>query len=170
MKNKKFSKHNKDKRINTIIEIRKEVLEAIQFKYNNLDFGKYNEEDRKNIRKELREIAELVRDKDIVVEQLEDFESAVRANKNEKVDLIGETRKQVIKMLHFKRDSIIATQYDQEELGIVHQELKEMEDMVIEKDRLFGCSQQKGQCKAENKKRNAHLNKYFNFDAGPNLE
>lgn len=52
------------KKINTKIDIRKEVLEMIGKKYNNICVGDYDPVELEIVQTELKEIAEMVRDKD----------------------------------------------------------------------------------------------------------
>lgn len=56
------------KETNTKIEIRKEMLELIRKKYNNICVGDYDPVELEIVRTELKEIAELVRDKDKLIE------------------------------------------------------------------------------------------------------
>ena len=56
------------KETNTKIEIRKEVLELISKKYNNICVGDYDPVELDIVQAELREMAEMVRDKDKLME------------------------------------------------------------------------------------------------------
>ena len=52
------------KKENTKIEIRKEILQLIRSKYDNICVGDYDAEELEVVQQELKEIAEMVRDKD----------------------------------------------------------------------------------------------------------
>lgn len=52
------------KEINTKIEIRKEILELIRNKYDNICVGDYDKIELEIVQKELIEIAEMIKDKD----------------------------------------------------------------------------------------------------------
>lgn len=52
------------KETNTKIEIRKEVLELISKKYNNICVGDYDPVELEIVQTELKEMAEMIRDKD----------------------------------------------------------------------------------------------------------
>mgnify|MGYP007056163808 CR=1 FL=1 len=169
MKNKKFSRNNKNKRVNTIIEIRKEVLEMIRSIGDTIDLDLHTEKNQKIIKKELREIAEMVRDKDRLIERLEELKVNKKKIKEDEKSLTNQIKAQVIIMLHARRKNIIATQYDEEELAIIDLELNEIERMVREKERLIKRKNQDGQGKS-NGRINPHMSRYFKMDCGPNIE
>ena len=69
MGNRKFSKSNKEKRVNTIIEIRKEILEMLRDLNTDLGWEVTNPEDRAKIDNEVREIAKIISSKDAYMEK-----------------------------------------------------------------------------------------------------
>jgi len=71
-----------NKSINTKIEVRKEILEIIHKKYDNICVGDYNSEELEVIQKELKEIAEMVRDKDKYIELMKEHKNKKDKNIN----------------------------------------------------------------------------------------
>lgn len=63
------------KNINTKIEVRKEILEIVRKKYDNICVGDYDSEELEVIQKELKEIAKMVRDKDKYIELMEEYKN-----------------------------------------------------------------------------------------------
>jgi len=164
MKNKKVCRCNKYKKTNTIIEIRKEMLEIMREFIDDLD-NKHsiNSQEKSLIMAEVMQIAEMIRDKDKLMPKLEDL--SIQDKKNRKVDneTIKETRKKIIESLRKKKDSIIATQYDSEELEIVENELGDVEKLIVEKDRLLVKPSLESE-KDKKSKINPHLKRFFKMD------
>lgn len=160
MKKKKFSRKNKDKKVNTIIEIRKEMLQILHNLSENLDRELFTSTQRNTIKAEIREIAEMIRDKDKLMKRVENLGPISRSERVIDNNLIEQTRKNVISLLHKKRKSIVATQYDLEELEIVDNELTDAEKLIFEKDRIVNKVINRNH---EDEKENVHIRKYFNI-------
>ena len=103
MKKKKFSRKNKDKKVNTIIEIRKEMLQILHNLSENLDRELFTSTQRNTIKAEIREIAEMIRDKDKLMKRVENLGPISRSERVIDNNLIEQTRKNVISLLHKKR-------------------------------------------------------------------
>lgn len=164
MKNKKVCRCNKYKETNTIIEIRKEMLEMMRGFIDDLDSKhSINSQEKSLIKAEVMQIAEMIRDKDKLMLKLEDL--SIQDKKDRKVDneTIKETRKKIIESLRKKKDSIIATQYDSEELEIVENELGDVEKLIVEKDRLLVKPSLESK-KDKKSKINPHLKSFFKMD------
>lgn len=170
----KFSKYNRDKLVNTIIETRKEILEALRLKSDNLDREVYNKAERKIIKQEIREIAEMVSMKDVFIKNLKQLDRIKKIGDNTPFSTVYRTRRDAINILHDIRNDIIATQYDEEELAIVEQELNDVELMITDKDRLVvGKARQElliEASPAELKRMNPHLGRFFKMDIDPNID
>lgn len=160
MKKKKFSRKNKDKKVNTIIEIRKEMLQILHNLSENLDRELFTSTQRNTIKAEIREIAEMIRDKDKLMKRVENLGPISRSERVIDNNLLEQTRKNVISLLHKKRKSIVATQYDLEELEIVDNELTDAEKLIFEKDRIVNKVINRNH---EDEKENVHIRKYFNI-------
>lgn len=163
MKNKKFSKKN-DKEVNTKIEIRKEILVLLRDFSKDLDRELYNSNERLKIHDEVKEIASLIKDKDMFMRRVECLEPLTKEEMYVKDDLIRETRKKVRALLRLKIDSIVAGQYDSEEFKIVFNEVEEAKQLIYEKDRLIIPKKPDYSDSDSAKKRNSHVKKYFNMD------
>lgn len=159
MKNRKFSKKN-DKEKNTIIEIRKEILIMLRGLSKDLDRELYNSAERTKINEEVKEIALLIRDKDMYTKRMKNLQPLSKEEKYVKDDLIRETRKKVRALLKLKIDAIVPGQYDQEELSIVYDEIEGAKQLVYEKDRLIIHKSKKDE-ENDRPKVNPHLAKYF---------
>ena len=169
MKRKRFSWYDRDKRVNTIIEIRKEMLYEIRKISEGLDREIYTLNERSIARRELRAIAEMIRDKDKLMRIAYVLPKISKNDREKNIPIVSKMREFVIKIFYNKKNDIIATQYDKEELEIVHKELKEMETLVIEKDRI---RPKRGKEIFENteKRQNPYLNKYFNMEMNHSLD
>lgn len=169
MKDRKFNKHNRDKRINTIIEIRSEILTMLRDLGKDLDNGLYASNQRDEIRQEIKEIAQMVRNKDGYMERIKELKPISKNERKINTDLITETRKKAIALLKLKRDNIVATQYDSEELEIIEKEIEETKLLIKEKDRFIIRAKSKLEKDEKVKKRNPYLSKYFKRDDDPEL-
>ena len=168
MRKRKFLKSDIDtKRAFTIIEIRKQILADIAKKYDNIDRDVYTAEERKIIGNELKSHAEMVRDKDFLMEVVYSLKKISRKEKQRPAPLVEMVRESVIDMLRRKWNGTRAEYYDSDELPIVQKELEEIETLIIEKDRVrptfHGIAHEK-------KGKNAHVNKFFNLDLEPNVK
>lgn len=163
-----YCSEKNDKRVNTIIEIRKEILEALRKKSDNIDRLIFTREQQKVARQEIREIAEMVSEKDALMEKLKQLCKVSKKRHNQTFCLIYEVRREVADVLHKIKANIVAEQYDKEELEIVLKELKEFELILDEKDRLVGGQARgiilKDATSDELKEINPHLSKYFCMD------
>ena len=170
MTDNKYSKCNRSKRVNTIIEIRKEILYAIHEACEGLDREVYTLDERDTIKKEFRAIAEMIRDKDKFVRRAICLEKISKKERHQPTPLVAWVRQSTMQMISKKRDSIVATQYDDDELEIVKSELEEMELLVTEKDRLrpnfYGYTNEK-KC---SKGCNIHVSRFFNTECEPNAK
>lgn len=169
MKNKKFSKKN-DKEVNTIIEIRKEILVMLRDLSKDLDRELYNSEERAKIHQEVMEIARLIKDKDMFMRRMEHLEPTTKEEMYVKDNLIRETRKKVRALLRLKIDSIVAGQYDRDELVIVLNEIEGAKELVYEKDRLIIPKKPEQEDSNSKPKVNLHINKFFKMSNNPTVE
>ena len=170
MKNKKICRSNKYKETNTIIEIRKEMLEMMREFTDDLGSKhSINSQEKSLIKAEVIQIAEMIRDKDKLMLKLEDI--SVEGKNDRKIDdeIIKDTRKKIIDLLRKKKDSVVATQYDSEELEIVENELKDVEKLIIEKDRLI-VKQSLESPKNKKSEINPHLKRFFKMNPEPENE
>ena len=67
-------------------------------------------------------------------------------------------RKEILELIHKKYSNISVGDYDLDEIDIVLDELKEIAEMVRDKDKLMEWYQQRRHT------RNKNISKYFNFD------
>ncbi len=162
MKNRKFNKHNREKKVNTIIEIRTEILKLIREFGDDLDRELYDSEDRKFINEEVKQIAKMVRDKDSLVQKANNLPKISKNDREKNDELTEETRMKIVTLLRKKRDSIVVGQYDAEELEIVDRELLEMQYLIKEKDRLVPHLNPKTK-EVKQPKVNPYLSKYFDM-------
>ncbi len=72
----------------------------------------------------------------IQTETVQDIVEKTEKN-SEDNSLVMETRKKVIKLLHNERNKFVATQYSSVELQIIDQELRDVENLIMEKDRVL---------------------------------
>ena len=164
MKNRKFSKKN-EKEINTIIEIRKEILEMLRDFSNDLDRELYDSSERSRINQEVKEIALLIKDKDSYMKKMEVLAPLSREEMYVKDDLIRDTRKKVKRLLKLKLDVIVPGQYDRVELPIIFDEIEQAMNLLYEKDRLIVHKN-----KDKNKPQvNPHLEKFFKTNLNQDL-
>ena len=163
MKNRKFTKKN-DKKINTIIEIRKEILVMLRDLSKDLDRELYNSDERKKINQEVKEIALLIKDKDMYTRKMENLQPLSKEEMYVKDDLIRETRKKVRSLLRLKIDVIVPGQYDSEELPIVYSEIEDAKRLVYEKDRLIIHEKPDHSDNDPGPKVNPHINKFFKMN------
>lgn len=162
----KFSENNKDKRTNTIIEIRKEILTILRDIGDDLNRELSNFEEQKKISKEVKQIAKLIRDKDMYMKKASDLEKLSKKEMYVKDDLIRETRNRAKILFELNFYNLNVEKYDSEELEIIFNEIEEAKYLLYEKDRLI---------EPENKEiekeirvpTNPHLKKFFNMDAKP---
>lgn len=169
MKNKKFSKNN-DKKVNTIIEIRKEIFTLLRDLSEDLDRELYNSDERKKINQEVKEIALLIKDKDMYIRKMENLQPLSKKEMYVKDDLIRETRKKVGALLKSKIDVIVPGQYDSVELPIVCSEIEDAKRLVYEKDRLIIHKKPDYSDSDSEPKVNPYLNKYFKMNNNQDLE
>lgn len=169
MKNKKFSRHNKDKKVNTIIEIRKEILTTLRDLSEDLDRELFNSKERTKIRRDVREVAEMIRDKDRYMNKVNELDVIP---KNELVPhdkLLRDTRRKIKVMLKYKLGAIVSNQYDVEELEIVEQEIYDAMRLIDEKDRLVIRRRCCVNTEDNEMWVNPHLKKHFKMDDGPDM-
>lgn len=169
MGNSKYSKDNKNKILNTLIEIRKEILTMLHGLGKDLDRELYNTTEQSRIRQEVKEIAEMVRDKDKYMDKAELLEPLGK-NKMINTDiLINETRKKVKALLKYIRDNIVATQYDPEEFKVVEKELEDVKYLVDVKDRILRSRNLRIVDGDIVKRQNPYLRKYFKMEDDPEV-
>lgn len=159
MEDNKYSANNENKLSNTRIELRKEVLKDIRRLCDKVATERYSEQELKIIIKELKEIAEMIRDKDSMMEVRQELES--RKNKIPQSELIIQVRKQIIETIKLKKDVIVG-QYDSEELEVVGQNVDEMIGLIQDKDSIMEVLNQKKV--APKSRENPHISKIFKLD------
>lgn len=163
-----MSEQREDKEINTIIEIRKDILVTLRKQSDNIDRIINNKSEQSIAKQEIKEIAEMVSEKDALMAELRQLNKVPKSAYNQTFSLIYSVRNEVISAIHKIESNIIATQYDEEELRIVFKELKEFELMIKEKDRIF-AGQARGQVLKtatldELNRINPHISRYFCID------
>jgi len=165
------SKYKNDKRdwlVSAIIGIRKDVLIALRKKIDGLDREIYTYAERCAISQEITEIAEMVSEKDTVMKKLVQLEDAKKVSSRESC-LIDRHRIEIIKMLKDMRKNFLAIEYSGE-YAVVDKELREIEDMIKEKDRLINTKVPVCYSGGKSDKRkNIYLNKFFTMDNGQNI-
>jgi len=159
--------NKENKRVNTIIEIRKQILEMLHSLCTDIDNEFYKSKERSIIKKDVVEIAEMVRDKDMYMKALDNFGNKCKKDNSQNTKNIKDIRSRVIALLHQKNDSIVATQYDNEEFGIISSELKDLEKMIMVKDKLLLDTNVQLVNDKKLKKVNPFISKFFKMDAGP---
>ena len=169
MKNRKFSKKNKDKKIHTIIEVRKEILTMLRDISIDVASELSESSGKDKVLLDVKEIAEMIKDKDRYIDKVNELEVIPKSQKYVKDSLIRETRERIKKLLKNKLDSIVATQYDAEELVIVQKEIGDARHLVDEKDRLVIRCKRSINAKKNSTGVNPYLKKYFNMDDGPDM-
>lgn len=152
--------------INIIIGIRQEVLMKLRALSESFDREKYTMVQRNAINQEIREIAELISEKDSTIKRVDELKDSIYGEKIKEGSLIDIVRKKVIDLLNKIRANVLAVEYD-DEYSIIDRELKEIEKIVKEKDKLV-CT--KNQCYYRGKTRNPHISKYFKIDETPEIE
>lgn len=162
------NKDDKNKIINTIIEIRKDILIVLRKKCDNIDRLIDNESQQSIARQEIREIAEMVSEKDSIMEKLKQLNNQKKCGYNQTFSLIYSVRDDIIDTINSIKSNIVVAQYDEEELEIVYKELKEFELMIKDKDRLVASLARgeilKNATSEELSRINPHLSKYFCMD------
>ena len=163
MKKKKICRGNKNKETNTIIEIRKEILEMLREFHDKIDDKFLSKQEKDSCKAEVRQIAEIIRDKDKYMLKLERLGKAKKSEKEINDENINKIRTQIIGLLYKKRNSITMNQYDSKEFQIIDKELMETEKLITEKDRIWVKSERSIQ---EYKKPaiNPHLYKFFKME------
>ena len=154
------SSENREWLINIIIGIRKEVLTKLRALVDSFDREKYTLAQRKVIRQEITEIAELVKEKDSAVKKREELRESHFVHSIEEGSLIDEVRKKAIKQLHEIRKNILAIEYDGE-YAIIDKELNDIENLVNDKDKLI---RSRVSTYYRGGKMNPYLSKYFKMD------
>lgn len=164
MNNNKIREPNTEKILCAIIQIRKRILHAIREKCDGMEREVYTRAERECASKEYRAVAELIRDKDELTPR------ALRLPKIREKDrinlhpIIEKVRLDAIGIVQEKRNNIVATQYDEEELAVVEKELDEIELLIKEKDRIRPrfitdiCGNEGAQ------NYNPHLNNFFSCE------
>lgn len=152
--------------INIIIGIRKEVLTELRNLCESFDREKYTTVQRKVISQEIREIAELVSEKDSAIKRLEELKNSKYENTVKEGSLVDIVRKKVINLLKKIRLNILAIEYDGE-YSIIDRELEEIEKIVKEKDRLV---RSKVQDFYRGGTRNPYISKYFKMEDTQGIE
>ncbi len=160
------SQEKRDWLINIIIGIRKQVLIELRALGESFDREKYTKVQRDAINQEIREIAELVSEKDSEIKRLEILKNCEYDNKIKEGSLIDVVRKKVVTLLNKMRVNVLAVEYDGE-YSIIDRELKEIEDMVKNKDRLV---RSKVQYYYRGGTRNPYISRYFKIDDKPEIE
>lgn len=141
--------------VNIIIGTRKNVLAELRKLDDSFDREVYTMAQKKAISQELREIAEIVSEKDSMMKRRKELEN-IEVNEYAKGNsLVEMTRQEVKKMLRKMKDGILAMG---REHSIIEQELSEIELLVEEKDKLIRT---KVQDFCPKKKSNPHTEKYF---------
>ena len=149
--------------VNIIIGIRKEVLVKLRALMDSFDREKYTFAQRSAISQEIREIAELVSEKDSFMKRREQIQGIPFENKVKKGSLIDITRTEARNLLNEIRNGILAIEYDGE-YAIIDKELSEIELLVGDKDRLIYSRVQSYYAGG---KVNPHIAKYFKMDDAP---
>ena len=152
--------------INAIIGVRREVLFRLRALSDSFDREKYTKAQRTAISQEIREVAEMVSEKDSFMERREQIKDIPFENNVKQDSLIGITRAKIKKMLNDIRESILTIEYDRE-YCVIDRELKEIEQLVEEKDR-FIHSKVPGYYAGG--KVNPYISKYFNVDDDPEIK
>ena len=140
MEDNKYSANNENKLSNTKIELRKAVLNDIRELCDKVKSERYSEQALTVIIQELKEIAEMIRDKDSMMqirEKLESRKSTIKLS-----ELIIEIRHRISEIIKTKRD-VTVNQYDEEELEVVRQEVEEMIELIQDKDLIMSMSKGK---------------------------
>ena len=163
MKNKKICKGNKNKETNTIIEIRKEMLDMLRKFHDKIDDKSLCEQDKEKCKAEVRQIAEIIRDKDKYMLKLERLSKISKSEKESSDENINKIRSQIIGLLYKKRNSITTNQYDSKELQIVDRELIETERLIIEKERIW-VKQNRNDVQHRKSGINPHLYRFFKME------
>lgn len=167
MKSRKFSIDNSDKKVNTIIEIRKEILIELHNLCEDIDDEKYGVRGKVLARQEIKSIAEMVRDKDKLMKRAGSLYKISQRDRKKVDPFIKTIRLSAISALKHKKESIVATQYDTEELEIVYRELDESETLILEKDRLIDVREKGTSEKEQGRKQNPFISKYFKIEENP---
>lgn len=148
---------------NTIYYIRTLMLKIMHEYGENLDREVYDTKQRTSIKAEIKEIAEMIRDKDNYMKTYENLDT-IRKDERMPIDqLTKETRDNMIKLLHNERNKIVATQYSSKELKVVDQELKDVEKLIKEKDRVLLKTRPTGLSHVS-RIRKDHFAKYFDIE------
>ena len=152
--------------INIIIGVRQEVLVKLRALSDSFDREKYTTVQRNAINQEIREIAELVSEKDSAIKRLEESKGSYFNSNVKEGSLVDIIRKKVIEILNEIRDGIFAIEYDGE-YSIIDRELKDIEAIVRDKDRLVHSEVQ---CYYRGGTQNPHLSRYFKLDDEQDIE
>lgn len=159
MGNNKYSSNNENKLSNTKIELRKEVLNDVRALCDKVKEERYSEHEFKILIQELKEIAEMIRDKDSMMEVRQELKSRKSTIRNS--EAIIEVRNRIMEQIKNKKD-ITVNQYDAEELEVILQEVKEMIELIQDKDVIMKALEQK---KVEVQfGENKSVSKFFKFN------
>ncbi|MBQ3408412.1 MAG: hypothetical protein IJH12_04310 [Clostridia bacterium] len=171
MENSKYSEDKRDWLINIIIDIRKDVLQLLRAKSDGLDREVYTKAEMTAITQEIKEIAKMVSEKDSFMNRFEEL-GDVLTNKQEKIadGLIDKIRAEIIVMLKNIRNDFCTMEYI-DEYPIIDRELKDIELLISDKDRLVQTKVQGYYASSKSGvKKNPYISKYFKIDNNPNIE
>ena len=161
--------NNPEKRewlISIIIGIRKEVLIKLRKLSDSYDREKYTSSQRKAIAKEIKEIAELVSEKEKHQKKMEEKNESKYLEKVKAGSLVDTVRNDVLMLLNEIRAGVLAIEYDGE-YAIIDKELTDIAELVKNKDRLIRSGVQ---YYYRGGKENPYLRNFFKIDDNPELE
>ena len=115
---------------------------------------------------EIREIAELVSEKEKALERRESINRSVYVPEVKEGSLVDMVRKDALKLLKEIKEGILAVEYDGE-YAIVDRELSELADLIKDKDRLI---RSKVQYFYRGGTENPHLKEYFKMESAQEVE
>lgn len=166
MEDSNYDVEKRDWLINIIIGIRKEVLSKLRALSDSFDREIYTTAQRNVISQEIREIAEMVSEKDSIMKKRENLNNVKYTPGVEGNNLIEITRAKVIELLNAIREGVLVIDYDGE-YSIVDKELSDIESLVKNKDeivhsKILSCNTER--------KTNPHVNKYFKISDAPEYE